>query len=439
MTRTRFGLVAILTVTIAATLSLPAYAQLDTGSIVGTITDASGAVLPGVTVTATQLETGVATTAVTTDRGQYVFPNLKIGRYSVAAELAGFRRGVRDGIELHVQERIEANLKLELGQLSEEVKVTGTAELLQTQTANMGHAVDERQLKDLPLLGRRYSELALLTPGVNVAPAGITSRGEDTFFNANGNPATWNNYTLDGADNNSFSTNLQERSPQVIQPPVDALQEFRVQTRTYSAEFGKAAGAVVNASIKQGTNAYHGSLFAFVRDDRFNANRWENERAGVAKGQFNQNIGGATVGGPIVKSRSFFFADYQGTRLEQAQTKQSTVPTPLMRQGILIELPQTLRNTSSFFAPGCINPATKTVTPSCIDPVANSLMALYPQPNLPQAMAALGVPGGFVSPNFISNGLLNNDIDQFDIRSDQSLGRDQILARYSFMDTRRAE
>jgi hypothetical protein len=442
MSRTRFGFVtAIVALALAGGIARPAFAQLDTGSIVGTVSDASGGVLPGVTVTATQVETGVATTAVTTDKGQYVFPALKIGRYSVSAELSGFRRAVRDGIDLHVQERREANLTLEVGQLSEEVKVTGSAELLQTQTANMGHAVDERQLKDLPLLGRRYAELALLTPGVNVAPAGITSRGEDTFFNANGNPATWNNYTLDGADNNSFSTNLQERSPQVIQPPVDALQEFRVQTRTYSAEFGKAAGAVVNASIKQGTNAFHGSLFEFGRDDYFNANRWENERNNVSKGQFNQSIGGATLGGPIVKGRSFFFGDYQGTRLTQAQTKLSTVPTPLMRQGNLIELPQTLRNTSSFIPAGCVNTATKTISQSCIDPVANALLALYPQPNVPSALAALGTPGGFVSPNFISNGLLNNDIDQFDIRTDQNVhqGSDQILARYSFMDVRRLE
>jgi carboxypeptidase family protein/TonB-dependent receptor-like protein len=423
-----------------AASAAPAHAQLDTGSIVGTVADASGGVLPGVTVTATQVDTGVTTAAITTDRGHYVFPALKIGRYAISAELSGFRRAVHDTIDLHVQERREANLTLEVGQVSEEVKVVGLSELLQTQTANMGHAVDERQLKDLPLLGRRYSELALLTPGVSVAPAGITSRGEDTFFNANGNPATWNNYTLDGADNNSFSTNLQERSPQVIQPPVDALQEFRVQTRTYSAEFGKAAGAVVNASIKQGTNTFHGSVFEFVRNDRFNSNRWENERAGVAKGEFNQSIGGGTLGGPIVKSRSFFFGDYQGTRLTQAQTKLSTVPTPLMRQGILTELPQSLR-TSPYIPGGCIDPAGKTIPGSCFDPVASNLLSLYPQPNIPQALAALGTPSGFVSPNFISNGLLNNDIDQFDIRTDQNVrtGSDQILARYSFMDVRRLE
>jgi len=197
---------------------------------------------------------------------------------------------------------------------------------------------------------------------------------------------------------------------------------------------------VVNASIKQGTNAFHGSLFEFGRDDRFNANRWENERANVAKGQFNQSIGGGTLGGPIVKGRAFFFGDYQGTRLTQAQTKLSTVPTELMKQGILTELPQTLR-TSTFIPTGCVNTATKSITPSCIDPVAASLLGLYPAPNIPQALAKLGVAGGFVSPNFISNGLLDNDIDQFDIRTDQNVrqGSDQILARYSFMDTRRLE
>ena len=183
-----------------------------------------------------------------------------------------------------MQTRAQVDLQLNVGALAEEVVVTGRSELLQTQSADIGNVVEARQVQDLPLLGRRYSELAFLSPGVVAAPAGITSRGEDTFFNANGNYATWNNYTLDGADNNSFSTNLQERSPQVVAPPVDALQEFKVQTRTYSAEFGKAAGAVINASVKQGTNSYSGSLFGFLRDESLNANTWDNNRAGRPKG-----------------------------------------------------------------------------------------------------------------------------------------------------------
>ena len=180
------------------------------------------------------------------------------------------------------------------------------------------------------------------SPGVVVAPSGITSRGEDTFFNANGNYATWNNYTLDGADNNSFSTNLQERSPQVVQPPVDALQEFKVQTRTYSAEFGKSAGAVVNASIKQGSNAFRGSVYEFFRDEALNANTWDNNRAGRAKGPFNQHIAGGTLGGPIARNKTFFFGDYQATRTERALSQTATVPTARMRTGDLSELTGTM-------------------------------------------------------------------------------------------------
>ncbi len=321
-------------------LMLPAMlaAQLDTGTIVGRVKDPSGAVLPGVTVTATQDDTGVVASTVTNDRGEFIFPGQKVGRYTVAAELQGFKRSSYTDVRLSVQDRLQLDFELGVGALTESITVTGRAELLQTQSADLGTVVDERQVRDLPLLGRRYSELAFLVPGVVAAPAGISSRGEDSFFNANGNYATWNNYTLDGADNNSFSTNLQERSPQVVQPPVDALQEFKVQTRTYSAEFGKAAGAVINASIKQGTNRFRGSAFEFFRDEAFNANTWDNNRAQRGKGPFNQHIAGFTLGGPILRNKTFFFGDYQATRTERALSQTATVPTARMRSGDLSEL-----------------------------------------------------------------------------------------------------
>jgi hypothetical protein len=348
--------------------SAPAVAQTDTGAIVGTVRDQSGAVVPGATVTATQVETDVVVSTVTNAAGQYSFPTLRIGQYRVAAELVGFRRAVRANVQLNVQNRLEINFNLTLGDLTEEVQVVGGAEMLQTQRADMGHTVDSRQVTDLPLLGRRYAELALLTTGVVPATNGISSRGEDSFFNVNGNFATWNNFTLDGADNNSFSTNLQERSPQVIQPPVDALEEFKVQTRTYSAEFGKAAGAIINASIKQGTNRYRGSLFGFFRDEALNANTWDNNRAGVEKGKFDEQIAGFTIGGPIVRSKTFFFGNYQMTRTSRAETLVASVPTPLMRQGNLSEFPQNMR--TSAFLPGCVTTATKVISPSCFDPVS---------------------------------------------------------------------
>lgn len=418
---------------LCAGLVSTASAQIDTGVIVGRVVDESGAVLPGVSVSATQAGTNVTVNAVTNDRGEYAFPGLRVGTYDVAAELQGFRRAVQRGIQLNVQARVQVDLQLAVGQLAEEVVVTGKATLLQTQTADIGNVVDERQIRDLPLLGRRYSELAFLTPGVVSAPAGMTSRGEDTFFNANGNYATWNNYTLDGADNNSFSTNLQERSPQVVQPPVDALQEFKVQTRTYSAEFGRAAGAVINASVKQGTNAFRGGAFGFFRDEALNANTWDNNRAGRPKGPFDQQIAGALLGGPIVRNRTFFFGDYQLTRTRRALSQTATVPTAKMRAGDLSELSGTMNASNPFIPAGCLDPAAKRINPACIDPVAAKLVTLFPQPNVPGS--------GFFPNNFISNGLLRSDINQFDVRVDHNLGSggDRLFARYSYQQTNRAE
>lgn len=413
-------------------LPLTAAAQLDTGTIVGRVRDVSGAVLPGVTVTLTQEATGVVTSTVTNNAGEYVFPGQRIGRYTVAAELEGFKKSAYLAVQLNVQARLQLDFELGVGAISEQVTVTGQAPLLQTQSADIGNVVDERQIQDLPLLGRRYAELAYLTPGVVAAPAGISSRGEDSFFNANGNYATWNNYTLDGADNNSFSTNLQERSPQVVQPPIDALAEFKVQTRTYSAEFGKAAGAVINASIKQGTNQFHGSGFEFFRDEAFNANTWDNNRAQRPKGEFNQHIAGFTLGGPIVRNKTFFFGDYQATRTDRALSQTATVPTAAMRTGDLRELTGTLNATNPFYAAGCVDPVARRIAPSCIDPVAARLIQLYPLPNVPGT--------GFFNNNFISNGSLTNDINQFDLRVDHNLtARDNVFVRYSFQQTDRNE
>ena len=413
-------------------LAATASAQIDTGVIVGRVSDDSGGVLPGVTVTATQQATGLVSTSTTNDRGEFIFPGLRVGVYDVAAELQGFRRAVQREVTVNVQTRAQVDLQLNVGALAEEVVVTGRSELLQTQTADIGNVVEARQVQDLPLLGRRYSELAFLTPGVVAAPAGITSRGEDTFFNANGNYATWNNYTLDGADNNSFSTNLQERSPQVVAPPVDALQEFKVQTRTYSAEFGKAAGAVINASVKQGTNSYSGSLFAFLRDESLNANTWDNNRAGRPKGPFNQLIAGGTFGGPIVRGKTFFFGDYQSSRTERALSQTATVPTARMRAGDLSELTGNMVASNAFVPAGCVDAVNKIISRSCFDPVAAQLINLYPMPNVPGA--------GFFNNNFISNGILNNDVDQFDVRVDHRLsGASNLFARYSFQNTNRVE
>lgn len=433
------ALIATLALGALVASTAPAFAQIDTGSIVGTVRDASGGVLPGVTVTATQVGTGTTAVAVTSERGEFVMPNLKIGAYEIAAELAGFKRKIQQGVTLSVQQRLEVDFALEVGDLSENVTVEARAEVLQTQKADIGLAVTQRTMTDLPLLGRRYSELAFLAPGVAPAPAGIGNRGEESGFNANGNFSTWNNYTLDGADNNSFTTNLQERSVQVVQPPVDALEEFRVQTRTYSAEFGRAAGAVINASIKQGSNRFRGNAYEFYRDEALNANRWENNRAGLQKAAFGQHIFGGTLGGPVLRDRTFFFVSYQATRTDRELTGLATVPTPLIRQGNLTELPQALLETQ--FAPGCVDTAAKVIRSSCLDPVAMRIMGLYPQPNIASRVAVQGTPGSFGLPNFINNQAIAEDINQLDVRVDQNLraGRDRLFGRYSIGDTNRIE
>jgi hypothetical protein len=223
-------LARILCVVLALSAPATALAQLDTGTIVGRVSDPSGAVLPGVTVTIMLDATGVATSTVTNESGEYVFPGQRIGRYTVTAELQGFKKAAYLNVELNVQARVQLDFELGVGAVSEQVTVTGRTPLLQTQSADIGNVVDERQIQDLPLLGRRYAELAYLTPGVVAAPAGISSRGEDSFFNANGNYATWNNYTLDGADNKEAFFNSWN-----LGPSVDAIQEFSIQVGQYSA------------------------------------------------------------------------------------------------------------------------------------------------------------------------------------------------------------
>jgi len=233
--------------------TLCTYAQIDRGTIVGRVVDASGAVVPRATVTVTNKATGVVANTTTNDTGEYEVLALIPGTYSVRVSSQGFDTVVRDNLELHVQDRLSIEVTLRVGSVNQEVIVTGSEPLLQTESADIGNVVDTRQINDLPLNGRRYADLALLEPGVQKF-YGAANPAPDRF-SVNGNLELQNNFRLNGIDNNSWSENLQEFSVQVVQPPPDAVQEFRVQTRTYSSEFGNSAGAVINAAIKNGTNS----------------------------------------------------------------------------------------------------------------------------------------------------------------------------------------
>ena len=413
--------------------ALPAFGQIDRGAIAGRILDASGAVVPSATVTITNKATGVVVNTPVDADGEYQVLTLIPGTYSVKVTAAGFDSVLRDDIHLHVQDHLSVNFALKVGSVTTQIVVTGGESILETQTADLGSVVNEQRINDLPLNGRRYADLALLEPGVDkfYAPANPAP----DRFSANGNSELQNNFLLNGIDNNSFSENVQELSMQVVQPPPDALQEFKIQTRTYSAEFGNSAGAVVNATIKSGTNGYHGDLYEFFRNKVLDANTWINNLTGIPRGGFSQNQFGGTLGGPIKKDKLFFFGDLERFTSREAATVQSTVPTPLMTQGNFTELPYPLANPQVPGQSGCY--AGNIIQPGCFDPVAQKLMGLVAgtaTPNIPAAVAVEGIPGSWTgAPNYVFSTSIPNDSYSLDGRIDYTLSpKDQIFGSYSY-------
>src|SRR5437867_3994879 len=242
------------------------FAQKDTGSIVGTVKDQTGALVANAKVTVTDVERGPALTTTTNDAGEYVASPLRIGRYTVMVQHPGFKQAVSVPVNLDVQQRIAINVTLQVGQISEAVEVTGAAPLLETETSELGQVVDHKRVANLPLNGRNFAQLALLTAGT--APSEPGARDEGGFgFSANGARSLQNNFLLDVVDNNSNLPDLLNETNYVIQPSVEALEEFKVQTNAYSAEFGRGNGAIINATIKSGTNQFHGSVYEFLRNE----------------------------------------------------------------------------------------------------------------------------------------------------------------------------
>src|SRR5258706_7321015 len=327
----------LMTAALGVLLASQAFAQIDTGSIVGSVRDPSGAAVPGATITLTNDATSVARSTITNGAGEYQFVAVPPGVYSVKATAPGFAAQVEKNVEIHVQSRPSVDFALKVGEVSEVLQVESQIPLLQTQSADVGGVVQEKQIRDLPLNGRRYADLALLEAGIQKNLTNPNNQAPDRF-SSNGNLETQNYFSLDGIDNNSGSTNLQEGSVQTVQPPPDALQEFRVQTRTYSSEFGTSAGAVINASIKSGSNRFHGDVWEFLRNNKLDANTFFNNAGGVPRGHYSQNQYGGTIGGPIVRNKTFFFFDMQDFTARKASTVLSTVPTPLMKTGNFSDL-----------------------------------------------------------------------------------------------------
>jgi hypothetical protein len=453
----RFRAVYFLILSFLLALNTPLRAQKDAGAIVGLVRDSSGAVVSGAKVTVTETDRGTELTLSTNNAGEYVASPLHIGHYTVTVEKQGFKKAVAGPVEVNVQARVAVDVQLQPGAATEVIVVKSQGPQLETETSDLGQVVDSQRINALPLNGRNYAQLALLGAGVATAEPG--SRVETTYgFSANGARSLQNNFLLDGIDNNANLGDVLNGAAYVVQPAVDAIAEFKVETNSYSAEFGRGNGAIMDAVIKSGTNRIHGDVWEFLRNEKLDAN---NTFDIFGRQPYKQNQFGFTLGGPIVKNKMFFFGDYEGLRVRQALPKLSTVPTPDEVSG---DFSSFLDLTTPAGALDCSgNPTymgeifdpTKAVSDSpynggpCgvpigttasgvptniftgnsgtntpIDPLAQELANLFPAPT-----PNLTLPGG----NFLVDPKRTETENKFDIRFDQTIsGTDNFFARFSY-------
>ncbi len=398
-------------------------AQQITGNIRGTVTDPSGAVVVGAAVTARQTETGLSRETITDRSGSYVLLELPVGHYHLQVEAKGFQEYLQDGITLNVDETAAVSARLALGSEKQQVLVRADAELIEPTVTSMGKVVEQQELEDLPLNGRNFSQLGLLQPGVVPLTPGIAEAGgslrNGQAYAVNGQRPESNNFLIDGANNfNGVDGGF------VLKPPVDAIAEFRIITHSANAEFGNALGSTTNLITRSGTNQVHGTLWEFFRNDALDANDY----FALTTEPLKQNQFGGTVGGPIRKDKTFFFAFYEGFRNRQGETELTTVPSAAERSGNFAELcPE------GFTAGFCNNPNNQ-----LFNVFAN---APYPNNQIPQGQinsVSQTLLSFFPLPNdganlFSATQTLSNNTDQFGIKVDHYLSpRDTLNFRYMF-------
>ena len=312
------------------------FAQFETSEVLGTVTDPSGGAVSKATVTLTNEATGVETKATTDESGDYDFLNVKVGRYNLAVEQPGFSKFTTE-VRVDVDARQRVDAKMQVGVVTESVVVSAAASMIQTDSSELAQVIGTQTVAELPLNGRNYADLALLSANAIKSPMAIsfgpTGTPREGAFNVNGMRSTYNNFLLDGLDNNAYGTSNQGYSAQLVQPSPDALAEFKVITSNYSAEYGRVGGAVVNASMKSGTNQFHGDAYEFLRNTDLNATGYL--FAPAAKPPLHRNQFGGTFGGPIIKNKVFFFTDYEGYRQLLHYNNFDTIPTVNDRNGIL--------------------------------------------------------------------------------------------------------
>jgi Carboxypeptidase regulatory-like domain/TonB-dependent Receptor Plug Domain len=394
-----------------------AYAQVDRATLSGVVKDQAGAIVPGATVTLTNAATGVVVTQPTTETGSYLFLNLIPSTYQLDVEVPGFKKSSQT-VVLEVGQRALVDIMVTVGNVTETVEVAERTPVLNT-TAVLGTVVPQTAVANLPLAIRNWDDLLAMIPGVQAnrftEEGGGTSFGRTGGANVHGQRSLQNNFLLDGVDNNSISTNVQELTTQVSRPSIDAIQEFKVVTSPYSVEYGRSPGAAISVTTKSGTNEFHGTAYDYYRDERFDANNFFSVRAGAAKPANDQNQVGGNLGGPIVANRAFFFGDYESTRITRGVTRVTRVPTLEERQGI--------------FATRIIDPLTgqafanNTIPRERWDPVAAAVLSLIPEPNQPGAN------------NYFRQPEVKDDADRVLTRIDLPLsGKDTVFGRYIYSD-----
>ena len=297
----------------------PLHAQVDTGTVLGTVTDASGAPISGASVTLTNEGTSAALTTTTGGDGGYSLLRSELARTTLRLPIRDSKTVTQKSVQVNVGADVVIDIALKPGQVSEIVEVTSTTPVLETQNASVGQVVDSRNVDNLPLNGRNFTFLAQLAAGVNAPQADTRGNAASGAFAANGLRPAQNNYLLDGIDNNSDTVDFLNGTNFVVLPPVDAVQEFKVQTSDFSAEFGRSGAAVLNATIKSGTNSFHGAVWEFFRNDKLDAADFFENAGGGPKGTLRQNQFGFSAGGPVIipkvfngRNKSSFFGDYEG-------------------------------------------------------------------------------------------------------------------------------
>ena len=475
----RFGSIALACSCLLLVSTQRASAQVDEGSITGTVTDTTGAAVPNASVTLLNTDQGLTLKGMTDGRGTYTFSPVRIGKYSISVTATGFEKTTQQNVTVNVSQNLTVDVQLKLGAATETVEVTTAPPLLQTADASVGQVVTEQSINNLPLNGRNFTFLAQLGAGTGTPQADTRGNAASGAFTANGLRPAQNNYLLDGIDNNSNAVDFLNGTNFIVLPPVDAISEFKVQTADFSAELGRSAGAVLNATIKSGTNQIHGSAWEFFRNDVLDAADWFENHGGIKKGALRQNQFGGSIGGPIWRNKAFFFGDYEGLRRVQGTVLTGSVPTASEVASGFTNLADLVSSQSSspaqvdslgrsipkgtvvdpattrYVTAGQLDPTSGIVATSSgyvrdpfgtcpastanfslagcglnqlpanrLDPVALKLLSLYPAPT-----------SSGVTSNFTNSPSLYEHKNAFDVRGDLNFTeKDQVFGRFSYVD-----